>query len=134
MLIYTYRITNKTNTIPIITATQAPTVPPTIAGKLSDKDKSIVVVSKKNEITKYWTLCKVICMLSLSNVIETLTIYVIYKEYLSEVHPNQKYTISTLVSIFTTIQTAAIGSVTRLVDTVNITLILTCLFKRLITC
>lgn len=47
LLIYTYRITNKTNTIPIITGTQAPTVPPTIAGKLSDKDKSIVVVSKK---------------------------------------------------------------------------------------
>lgn len=46
-LICTYRITNKTNTIPIITGTQAPIVPPTIAGKFSDKDNRIVVVSKK---------------------------------------------------------------------------------------
>lgn len=55
LLICTYRITNKANTIPIITGTQAPTVPPTIAGKLADKDKGIVVVSRKNEITKYST-------------------------------------------------------------------------------
>lgn len=102
LLIYTYRTTNKANTIPIITGTQAPTVPPTIAGKLSDKDKSIVVVSKKTEITKYSTLYKVICMFSLSNVIETVAIYIIYKEYLSEVLPNRRYTINTLVSIFTT--------------------------------
>lgn len=52
-LICTYRITNKTNTIPIITGTQAPIVPPTIAGKFSDKDNRIVVVSKKNELTNY---------------------------------------------------------------------------------
>lgn len=39
------RITNKTNTIPIITGTQAPIVPPTIAGKFSDKDNRTVVVS-----------------------------------------------------------------------------------------
>lgn len=55
LLICTYRITNKANTIPIITGTQAPTAPPTIAGKLADKDKGIVVVSRKNEISKYST-------------------------------------------------------------------------------
>lgn len=46
-LICIYRITNKANTIPIITVTEAPTVPPTIACKLCDKDKDIVVVSRK---------------------------------------------------------------------------------------
>lgn len=115
LLICTYRITNKTNTIPIITGTQAPTVPPTIAGKFSDRDNRIVVVSKKRT-NKLFNI-----------------IYVIYKECRSEVHPNRRYTINTLVSIFTTIQTAAFF-VTRLVDTVNITLIPTYLSKRHIAC
>lgn len=56
LVIFAYRITNKANTIPITTAAEAQTVPPTIAGKLSDKDKDIVEVSEKNEITKYITL------------------------------------------------------------------------------
>lgn len=33
-----YRITNKANTTPIITIRHAPSVPPTITGKLSDKE------------------------------------------------------------------------------------------------
>lgn len=33
-----YRIANKTNKIPIITIRHAPSVPPTITGKLSDKE------------------------------------------------------------------------------------------------
>lgn len=33
-----YRATNKAKTTPIITITHAPSVPPTIAGKLSDED------------------------------------------------------------------------------------------------
>lgn len=45
LLIFAYRITNRAKIIPIITITNAPTVPPTVTVKLPDEEKDIDVVS-----------------------------------------------------------------------------------------
>lgn len=44
-----YRITNKANTTPITTITHAPTVPPTVTGKLFDEEKDAMLVSRQKK-------------------------------------------------------------------------------------
>lgn len=44
-----YRITIKANTTPIITTTHAPTVTPTVTGKLFDEKKDAVLVPRQKK-------------------------------------------------------------------------------------
>lgn len=59
LVIFAYRITNRAKIIPIITITNAPTVPPTVTDKLADEEKDIGVVSggkkETHEITTFIT-------------------------------------------------------------------------------
>lgn len=110
-----YRMTNIAITTPMIINTHVPKIPPTSIGRLFDDEDGNVILFK----------------LSRKKMLRTVLIFCLKKKYRINYNNRnwydyimytfsgyRKYTLVTLVPIFTTMQTTAVYFVTCLVDTI----------------